>query len=64
MSDYSEKWDTFDYLTVAGVALFLGDWAQRCSVPLDVALSSGSPDSLRGDRGLRREPKWRCFNQV
>jgi len=24
MSDYSEKWDTFDYLTVAGVALFLG----------------------------------------
>jgi hypothetical protein len=24
MSDYSEQWDTFDYLTVAGVALFLG----------------------------------------
>jgi hypothetical protein len=24
MSDYSEKWDAFDYLTVAGVALFLG----------------------------------------
>jgi hypothetical protein len=24
MSDYSEKWDGFDYLTVAGVALFLG----------------------------------------
>jgi hypothetical protein len=24
MSDYSEKWDAFDYLTVAGFALFLG----------------------------------------
>lgn len=24
MSDYSEKWDAFDYLTVAGVVLFLG----------------------------------------
>jgi hypothetical protein len=24
MSDNSEKWDAFDYLTVAGVALFLG----------------------------------------
>ena len=24
MSNYSEKWDAFDYLTVAGVALFLG----------------------------------------
>ena len=24
MSDYSKKWDAFDYLTVAGVALFLG----------------------------------------
>jgi hypothetical protein len=24
MSDYSEKWDAFDYLTVAGAALFLG----------------------------------------
>jgi hypothetical protein len=24
MPDYSEKWDAFDYLTVAGVALFLG----------------------------------------
>jgi hypothetical protein len=24
MPAYSEKWDAFDYLTVAGVALFLG----------------------------------------
>jgi hypothetical protein len=24
MSDHSEKWDAFDYLTVAGFALFLG----------------------------------------
>jgi hypothetical protein len=26
MSDYSEKWDAFDYLTVAEAALFLGGW--------------------------------------
>jgi len=45
MSDYSEKWDAFDYLTVAGVALFLGT-------------------RVHGDRGLRRPPKWRYFNQV
>ena len=24
MSDYSEKWDAFDYLSIAGFALFLG----------------------------------------
>jgi hypothetical protein len=45
MPDYSEKWDAFDYLTVAGAALFLGGFARRCSVPLDVALSSCPPDS-------------------
>ena len=45
MSDYSEKWDAFDYLTVAGAALFLGT-------------------RVHGDRGLRRPPKWRYFNQV
>ena len=45
MSDYSKKWDAFDYLTVAGVALFLGT-------------------RVHGDRGLRRPPKWRYFNQV
>ena len=43
MSDYSEKWDAFDYLTVAGALCFSGDWARRWSVPLDVALSSSPP---------------------
>jgi H+/Cl- antiporter ClcA len=45
MSDSSEKWDAFDYLTVAGVALFLGGLGSALFRTLDVALSSCPPDS-------------------
>jgi hypothetical protein len=64
MSDSSEKWDAFDYLTVAGVALFLGGLGSALFCTLDVALSSCRRTRVHGDRGLRRLPKWRCFNQV
>jgi hypothetical protein len=47
-----------------GSLCFSGDWARRCSVHSTWRSPPARRTRVYGDRGLRRLPKWRCFNQV
>jgi hypothetical protein len=57
MSDYSEKWDAFDYLTVAEAALFLGGWGSalfRTTRPGALLLPAGHACMATAAYGARR----------